>query len=72
MKSKKELEFLRSLEYQDLVNELRKTRKEYFDNKLKMNISPDFKPHILFLLRKKIARIKYLLSVKKNNKEIKE
>jgi ribosomal protein L29 len=71
MKSKKELEFLRSLEYQDLVNELRKTKKEYFDNKLKMNIYSDFKPHILSLLRKKIARIKYFLSVKKN-KEIKE
>jgi ribosomal protein L29 len=71
MKSKKELEFLRSLEYQDLVNELRKAKKEYFDNKLKMNISTDFKPHILSLLRKKIARIKYFLSVK-SNKEIKE
>jgi ribosomal protein L29 len=71
MKSKKELEFLRSLEYQDLVNELRKTKKEYFDNKLKMNISPDFKPHIFSLLRRKIARIKYFLSVKRN-KEIKE
>lgn len=71
MKSKKELEFLRSLEYQDLVNELRKTKKEYFDNKLKMNISSDFKPHILSLLRRKIARIKYFLSVKRN-KEIKE
>ncbi len=71
MKSKKELEFLRSLEYQDLVNELRKTKKEYFDNKLKMNISPDFKPHLLSLLRKKIAKIKYFLSIKKN-KEVKE
>ncbi len=71
MKSKKELEFLRSLEYQDLVNELRKTKKEYFDNKLKMNVSPDFKPHLLSLLRKKIARIKYFLSIKKN-KEVKE
>ena len=71
MKSKKELEFLRSLEYQDLVNELRKTKKEYLDNKLKMNISPDFKPHLLSLLRKKIARIKYFLSIKKN-KEVKE
>ncbi|MGB9638140.1 MAG: 50S ribosomal protein L29 [bacterium] len=71
MKSKKELEFLRSLEYQDLVNELRKTKKEYFDNKFKMSISSDFKPHILSLLRKKIARIKYFLSTKKN-KETKE
>ena len=71
MKSKKELEFLRTLEYKDLILELRKTEKEYFENKIKMNVSSDFKPHLLSLLRKKIARIKYFLSLKKG-KENKE
>jgi len=66
MKSRKELELLRTMSYGDLVKELKNTRKELFENRMKMSITGDFKPHLFSSFRKKIARIKYLMSLKRS------
>jgi ribosomal protein L29 len=67
MKSKKELEILRSLSYTDLVKELNSSRKEIFDLKMKSSLTGDFKPHLVSSLRKKIARIKFLMSLRRSD-----
>ncbi|MCS6954911.1 MAG: 50S ribosomal protein L29 [Candidatus Calescibacterium sp.] len=67
MKSRKDLELLRSMSYSDLVKELKNTRKEFFDNKMKSTITGELKPHLFSTFRKKIARIKYLMSTKRSD-----
>ncbi len=67
MKSRKELELLRSMSYSDLVKELKNVRKELFETKIKSTLTGEFKPHLLSDFRKKIARIKYLMHVKRSD-----
>lgn len=67
MKSRKELEILRGMSYSDLVKELKNTRKEFFDMKMKSTLTGELKPHLFSNFRKKIARIKYLMSIKRSD-----
>jgi len=67
MKSKKELELLRALSYSELVKELNDTRKQLFDLRMKSTLTGEFKPHLFSNLRKKIARIKFLMSIKRSD-----
>lgn len=66
MKSKKDLEILKSMSYADLVKELKNTRKELFDLKMKATLTGELKPHLISVFRKKIARIKYLMHTKRS------
>jgi len=67
MKSKKELELLRALSYSELVKELNDTRKQLFDLRMKSTLTGELKPHLFSNLRKKIARIKFLMSIKRSD-----
>lgn len=67
MKSRKELELLRSMSYSDLVKELKNVRKEFFDAKIRSTLTGESKPHLLSDFRKKIARIKFLIHVKRSD-----
>lgn len=66
MKHKKELEILRSMAYSDLIKELKNTRQELFNMRMKFALTGEFKPHLLSAFRKKIARIKYLMHTKRS------
>ncbi|MEN3014767.1 MAG: 50S ribosomal protein L29 [bacterium] len=66
MKSRKELEMLRTMSYSDLLKELKNTKKQLFENKTKTILTGEIKPHLMSNLRKKIARIKYLMSTKRS------
>ncbi|MFN3477963.1 MAG: 50S ribosomal protein L29 [bacterium] len=49
-----------------MVKELKNTRKELFDLKMKANLTGELKPHLISVFRKKIARIKYLMHTKRS------
>ena len=66
MKSRKEVEYLRNLSYEELVKELRESKRQLLMLRMQVFAEPT-RGSKISALRKKIARIKTLLSERKSS-----